>query len=384
MEALDQSKHAVTFLITCRGIGKSYQTDWVERNDREIILSGFTSPLRVLSGEHRYPSWLGRFRSTLTTLRHLWQIWKTVKNTSPDFVYVDRSNVIGGALIARLHGVPVVLRVMGVYPSMWDIVSEKPIGHKIARWAYRTPFSAVVCTQDGSGGERWLPHVLSPKTPFHMLLNGFDGAKRSTSIDPQVENIPTNCTIVLFVGRFESIKGCEQFADAVLLALRRGAKNIHAVMVGTGSLYHTVRENVNRADANETFTFITRLPHHQVPEVFRRSDIYVSLNRLGQLSNANLEAMSMGTCMIIPEAQPEKGIDVPTTDIINSTAAIRIPWESQVDALAEAILSLLNNPSQRHTLSKNIKAVANKVICPWDDRIQEEFSIISEHIGKSI
>ena len=68
----------------------------------------------------------------------------------------------------------------------------------------------------------------------------------------------------------------------------------------------------------------------------------------------------------------------------SSTAAIRIPWESQVDALAEAILSLLNNPSQRHTLSKNIKAVANKVICPWDDRIQEEFSIISEHIGKSI
>jgi hypothetical protein len=43
-----------------------------------------------------------------------------------------------------------------------------------------------------------------------------------------------------------------------------------------------------------------------------RTRIYVSLNKLGNLSNANLESFMAGLCVVIPEADPTEGVDVAT------------------------------------------------------------------------
>ena len=53
-------------------------------------------------------------------------------------------------------------------------------------------------------------------------------------------------------------------------------------------------------------TFINRLPHEFVFNAHQISDIYVSLNRYGNLSNANLEAMKFGQAMIF--LNPKKRI----------------------------------------------------------------------------
>ena len=382
IEALDQTDHDVTFLMTCRGVGADYRTDWTDPADRDIQLDGLSRPVHVLASEHRYPAWLGRIRGPLTNLRHLWRTWRTVRRTRPDLVYVDRSNVLAGALIARFTRIPVVLRVMGVYPSMWDALTESSRGARVARWAYRAPFALALCTQDGSGGERWLPEALRPGTPFRMLLNGFDGSARSIAIDSRLETIPDDRTIVLFVGRFESIKGCEEFADAILQLHAEGRRDIHAVMVGTGRLREGVQARVDAAGAGDMFTFIDRLAHDQVPEAHRRSDIYVSLNRLGQLSNANLEAMSMGACMIVPEAQPERGIDLATEALIDDASVLRLPWTNQTAALTDALRRLTASPENQDVLRANMKATADKLVHSWDARVAEEFALIGEITGQ--
>ncbi|MEP4378193.1 MAG: glycosyltransferase family 4 protein [Alphaproteobacteria bacterium] len=382
IEALDRTDHEVTFLMTCRGVGADYRTDWTDPADREVELEGLSRPVHVLASEHRYPAWLGRLRGPLTNLRHLWRTWRTVRKTRPDLVYVDRSNVLAGALIARLTRIPVVLRVMGVYPSMWDALTERSRGARVARWAYRAPFALALCTQDGSGGERWLPEALHPGTPFRMLLNGFDGSARSAETDPRFEAIPADKTIVLFVGRFESIKGCEEFADALIQLHAEGRQDIHAVMIGTGRLRDGVQTRVTEAGAADMFTFIDRLNHDQVPEAHRRSDIYVSLNRLGQLSNANLEAMSMGACMIVPAAQPERGIDLATEALVDESAVLRLPWVNQTDALADALRTLTSDPERRNALRANMKATADKLVQSWDARVAEEFALIGELTGR--
>jgi hypothetical protein len=155
-------------------------------------------------------------------------------------------------------------------------------------------------------------------------------------------------------------------------------------MIGTGSLYENVRAFVYGKNAGHAFTFIDRLPHDQIPEAHRRAHIYVSLNQLGQLSNANLEAMAMGACMIIPEAQLERGIDEATQNFISNTAVVRIPWDGQEEALASAIQSLAESANKRRMLSNNLKGVVKHLIPTWDERVALELSIISDHLGTEI
>ena len=49
----------------------------------------------------------------------------------------------------------------------------------------------------------------------------------------------------------------------------------------------------------EAISFYEYLEHAQVYELFKKLDIYVSLNKYGNLSNTNLEAISLEKAMII-------------------------------------------------------------------------------------
>ena len=384
MEALDQSKNEIYFLMPCKGIGSEYQTKWNSPDDQIIRMSGLRLPVNVLASEARYPTWVGRLRGPLTTIRHLWSIFRIAVSFRPDFVYVDRSNVVAGAAIAYLLRIPVVLRIMGVYPSMWDTLSSKSLAARVVRWAYRAPFALVICTQDGSGGEWWLPRVLRRGVSFHMLLNGRTEPVSNLVVDPRLAALPQGRIITLFVGRFEAIKGCTEFAEAMLLLNNRGRRDLHAVMIGTGRLLESVRKRVHEAEAETMFTFIDRLQHTQIAAAYLRSDIYVSLNRLGQLSNANLEAMSLGTCMVIPQAQPKEGIDIATDHLLSTEAVVRIPWDNQIDILADTISSLAGDPNRRKKLSSHIKAFAKVRVQSWDKRIAQELDLIAKQIGRSI
>ena len=384
MEAFDKSKHEIMFVMPCKGIGSDYRTQWDEKNDEIVNMRGLQNPVHVLASEHRYQKWLGRLRSPLTNLRHLWCLFKFIMRFRPHFVYVDRTNLLAGSLLARLSPIPVILRVMGVYPSMWDTLSYPSLSARITRWSYRAPFALVICTQDGSGGEFWLPKALNPEVSYRMLLNGHTKQHTRPALDPKLTQLPKNKTIILFVGRFENIKGCHEFTEAILLLHSVGQRDIHALMVGTGRLYDSIRARVRDARADNIFTFIERLPHDQLPYAHKHAHIYVSLNHLGQLSNANLEAISMGACMIIPESQPDRGIDKITEQFLHKEAVVRIPWSNQVKVLADTISMLAQNPDRRHILHCNIQAIARKQIKNWDDRVAEELSLISKHIGRTI
>lgn len=384
MEALDRSSNDVCFLMPCKGIGSDYHTEWSAPRDQKISMKGLRLPVNVLASEKRYPKWLGRIRGPLTTLRHLWSIFKLSRSFRPDLVYIDRSNIVAGALLTHFFGVPVVLRIMGIYPSMWHTVSGKSLTDRLMRWAYRAPFTLVICTQDGSGGEFWLPKALRSGVSFHMLLNGRPEPQKEAAMDRRLAKLPKDRIITLFVGRFETIKGCSEFAEAILTLHARGRSDIHAIMIGTGQLYDSVRSRAYAAGAEAMFTFIDRLPHEQITQVHQRADIYVSLNRLGQLSNANLEAMSAGACMVIPESQPNRGIDVATEEWLDQDSAVRIPWDNQIETLANTIGSLAENPIRRDKLGSNIKATALARIQSWDQRVTQELELISEHIGRPL
>ena len=72
-------------------------------------------------------------------------------------------------------------------------------------------------------------------------------------------------------------------------------------IIGFGSLREKLISKVRKKNLNKKFRFIERLPHKNVFPILKNTDIYISLNRAGNISNANLEAIAACCCIIIPK-----------------------------------------------------------------------------------
>jgi len=374
IEALEKSGHDLRLVLSA----KDGFSRWSEVRDRHLTLDGLRTPVTVLAGKAAIPRLFGRLRQPLRDLRHALRITMMALRERPDIIYVDHASVWAGGILGRLMPGRVVFRVMGVYPVMRDVLDRPGLSARIMRWCYRAPYGLAICSQDGSGIEGWLERALDPSVPRVGVINGCDvpAAVSGDGLDPRLAALPKDRTIVLSVGKLEWEKGAGEFVDGVLKALQRMPKALHALIVGTGSLEAEARSRVEAAGASEHVTFIDRMPHAQVFAARARADIYVSLNRYGNLSNANLEAMRMGQCMVFPGAQPDSGIDVATDMLVPPDAVRRIPTADDTDALADALLELHADPETRARMGRSIAAAAERFIGGWDTRIAWELALL--------
>jgi hypothetical protein len=102
----------------------------------------------------------------------------------------------------------------------------------------------------------------------------------------------------------------------------------------------------------------------------------VSLNHLGNLSNANLEAMAAGKCMIILDADPKTHTDMETARLIPEGAAVRIGREEMAKNLARALESLLDEPGKIESHAAAAERLGRELLQPWDRRIETETDLI--------
>lgn len=382
MERLARGPHDLRFVLTTKGVGHDYRTALTARSDEVATLDGFPCPVTVLAGERRFPAAFGRLRGSLTTMLQLVRLAVIARRFRPGLIYADRGNVLAASLFARLSGIPVVLRVMGIYPSMWQTLAGKTLQDRIYRWAYRAPYALALCTEDGTPGRAWLDRALAPTVKRQMLLNGVTATAVPSEPEPRLAGLPAGRVIILFVGRFEAIKGCDAFAEAILRLAATHRRRVHALMIGTGSRHAAVVDRVREAGASDLFTFVERLPHDRIVEAHARADIYVSLNRLGQLSNANLEAMLAGACLVMPAARPDEDVDVATEALVPADAAVRLPSDAdEIAALSEVLRRLVDSPGERQRLSSRLAEAARTFVKTWDQRVDDELAMIGRSIG---
>jgi glycosyltransferase involved in cell wall biosynthesis len=181
---------------------------------------------------------------------------------------------------------------------------------------------------------------------------------------------------VLFLGRLEPEKGCFEFIYQFLRAESVISNQIHALIVGSGRSEQDIHNIIIEKNALDKVTFIKRLDHSQVLEAHKCADIYVSLNKRGNLSNANLEAMALGQCIVMLESQPKLSIDSITDSLIPKQAVLRVSLENNISELKDAIVMLHNNPEIREKMKKNIRKVSDKILKSWDERISHEIKIL--------
>lgn len=377
IEALDRSDDALDLIMTRVSAESTLRSELQALNGKVIALTGLRTPVRILFSS---PGRLGRATVYLRDLLHAWKIWQHVRRTTPDVVYVDRSNVLVGAVLSRLTRVPVVLRMLGVPPDLWAIIDGKRPAERLLRWAYRAPFARVVGSMDGSGSEAWMRRALDPSVSRRILLNGVDWDSPAR-LPAWLGHLPPGKVIVTLLGRVESLKGSDFFVDALLALPPQAREKIHALIVGDGALLADLKRRVSAAGAASMTTFTGALPHSEARSVLAASHIYVSLNRQGHISNASLEAMAAGLCVVV---QRNQGASDPEFDsLIAPDAYIALDQNDGPEKLADVLAKLADDPARRAQLVAALAASVKGKLLSWEQRTQVEIRTLQAIAGRA-
>lgn len=313
----------------------------------------------------------GKLRELGHLIRCLWLFARF----RPDASYFTNANFLAAGLFARLGLGRVILRFLGIHPEQKRL-SDSRAGFQ--RWLYRSPFDRAICSLDGSGGKAYLPRLLNPTTPLHVLLNG---------VDPQTANPKTvtrlrkdhglgDRPVVAFIGRLEANKGCREFVAAVIDVLARRPGMLDAVIVGSGALHDELAGRISASRGAANIRMIGQVPHGLVPAWLDLASIYVSINHYGGLSNANLEAIAAGKCVIVLAPDPSTHTDEETAEVLPEGSVVRIGRRDIERSLAEALIHLLDTPDAIATYSRHAREVARTTFRPWSQRIATEIDLI--------
>lgn len=366
IDRLNESDIDLKVIMTVKDGFMSYQP----QHKCEIHFESFSNPVTILHNQAgNRPLKLLKIWRELVHFLHILLQFCLYK---PDIVYLDHANVWTAGLLARFSSTPIVFRLMGVYPSMRQIVHSKGLQfpQRFLRWLYKSPFDLVIATQDGSGVERWTDAVLDKNVPVKILLNGLPEPRKARKL---IDNRKT--INIIFIGKLEKAKGAEEFTQAMIMLANQANHSYKFTIVGFGSLQNKLKKCVVDSGHNALFNFIERVENKKINALLRSSDIYVSMNKLGNLSNANLEAIAAGCCMIIPQSQPSTGVDLFTDKILLGDMVWRLEHGDEKVALFKAVSTLLLDADKLNKMARQVLEVA-KELPSWKLRIDNEIDIL--------
>jgi len=343
--------------------------------NKKVILNKLSIPIYFIRGRLIFfnSTKLGKLYNELYSL--LFAIYYIFK-LKPKIIYADHANIFITSLIARYMSIKTVVRLMGVKDDMRDCIDGNSIYNKVLNWSYRAPFSLVLATQDGSGSDAWMQKILIDTVPRKTILNGVD---RNTTLKKLkiFKELPINKIIIIFLGRLEEDKAPDKFLESFMIVRKKYPNKYHCLIVGSGSMQNVLNKIIRRENAFTEVSFFSNLNTNNIFYLLKKSNIYVSLNRCGNLSNANIEAMINSKAMIIPKSQKEKNIDIYTEKILKENTVYRVTNSDATEEVADAIIYLAKNKRIRNNLEKNIYSVSNTYIKSWEHRIKAEYKLLN-------
>ena len=152
---------------------------------------------------------------------------------------------------------------------------------------------------------------------------------------------PRKEKVVTFMGRITMQKGPEYFVEAAHRVLQK-TKNVRFVMAGNGDMMTDMIDLVAKRNIADRFHFTGFLKGRQVHEMLAESDVYIMPSVSEPFGISPLEAMQVGTPSIISK---QSGCAEILTHAIKTDY-----WD--IDAMADAIYSIVKNPAMYESLSK--------------------------------
>lgn len=158
--------------------------------------------------------------------------------------------------------------------------------------------AALVAPSEGLKNRalKFLPSAAIEVIPNGVELERFGPAE--TAQEPQILRLLT-------VGRLSVTKRVEILIDAVEIMHRAGCE-VRFKIVGGGQLMQKLKQIVSKKNLDNIIEFTGRIDAEDMPQVYHKSDIFISASSAEGMSNAMLEAMASSLPIITTRCE---GVD---------------------------------------------------------------------------
>ena len=367
-------REMVTWFVVCR---TKKESSIIENGFRCIVFKERIN-MFVIPYTHIINS--GKVNAFLTTLSALYHIVITLKSINGRLFYFDRSNIVIAAIFKVISSSPVVIRALGLYPDQKELSTKilLKLMSFLTFMSYKIKYDLCVCTQDGSGVEYYVDKLLNRKTKRAVLLNG---VVKNEGVGGDVRNARTDKRIIfLFVGSLTQTKGIPELIDTFNRVSER-CSNYKLMIVGKGELFPRVSSFINERGLNDNIHLAGSVSLEEIRSYYESADVYISLNKLGNLSNTVLEAMSAGNCIVMLGKDNNTHTDESTEKLVPDNVVIRINRQNIVNDLTENIIDLIENPEKIAVYSERMRAFVKEFLWSWDERINYEMELL-ERVAK--
>lgn len=199
---------------------------------------------------------------------------------------------------------------------------------------------AVIANSDGLkrlAGESWCGSV-------GVIPNGVDTEQFSPAVGRQ------RGTQILCVSRLVGRKGV-QFLIEAMPEICRVVSGATLTLVGSGKEEANLRELAGRLGIEQHVQFLGAVEHRDLPEIYRRADLYVQPSFYEGMSNTILEAMACGLPIV---STAEGGVE----ELLKGNAE-RPPY-GDAKALAVIIGGLLQHPERCAEMGLESRTIAQR------------------------
>lgn len=305
--------------------------------------------------------------------KKIYTLNKILRKTNYDVFYIDRANIILGAYLT-LIGKKVILRLHGISNLYDDYIKIKTrLLNPITFLSFRSSFSYVIGTNDGSPIHDFIKRFTKKSVPSKVIMNGINNFSYSSTSEKK-SDIPKNLPILLFNGRHSEDKGILEFVNTIFSLIEEGEK-FYTIILGNGKFYEEILNMINSRDL-KNILLTGAIANQKVYTYYKLSDVYISLNKLGNLSNTVLEAIQAEKCIITLDQSDNSTKDKETKKFLLDSV-IYINRENIENDLKKILKTIIDDSSIIETKKNKIKNVKTKLMT-WEERINYEIEIISK------
>jgi len=239
--------------------------------------------------------------------------------------------------LKKALGVPTIITIHGAR-------SDRALHRWLGRKAFRLVDRVIVVSK---ALQQELLSLGVPERKINVISSGIDAASFRRSPLEGLTNKSGRIKVqILSVGRLHPVKGYDVLIEA-LCELRQMAGDIVTRIVGDGPEEKRLRQLAE--GRNIYLDFVGRLSPPDIRDLLARADLFV-------MPSVNLGRQAEGTPTAILEAMAA-GLPIVASDsggirhlVENGVNGVLVP-ERDPKALAQAIISLIENPGRTHAMA---------------------------------
>ena len=250
------------------------------------------------------------------------------------------------ALMRFIGSSPLIISNHGLMSASAPVWFNKQYLKTIGKWTLNRA-DKIICYTHGEKENLEKLGIDSKK--ISVIHNGVD----ITLFSPSTSEKIADKKQILWVGRFVTGKGVEYLIEAFTLAHKK-IPGTHLVLVGGGPEKPAIEDKIRKLHLQSSVTIMEYLDNDKLPQIYKKSDIFVLPSLMEGVPRTILEAMACGVPVVTTNLPHLVGI-------IEGAGLVVPPKDPK--SLSDAILTILEDASLAEMMGQRGR-----------NRIEQEYS----------